>query len=149
MKIYNIEGYKTELAEDATFTLKGKNKGWACDDKDFSLHENTLVIKAGYKWDGASGPTIDTPEVTVASLVHDVGYEMIRLGYIPRNGGKHWFDRQLMHIIRTYKTEDLSKLNRAWRWFRGWYYYAGVTIGGGGATKAKKHGEANRTAIDV
>ena len=41
-----------------------------------------LTIKAGYAWDGPSGPTFDTPDFMRGSLVHDLLYQMMRLGQI-------------------------------------------------------------------
>jgi len=39
-------------------------------------------IWARYAWNGASGPTIDTLTSMIGSLVHDLGYQLIRLGLI-------------------------------------------------------------------
>ena len=44
----------------------------------------TLVVYSGYAWDGASGPTIDTPSTMRGSLVHDVLYQAMRLGQLPQ-----------------------------------------------------------------
>ncbi len=41
-----------------------------------------MAIRAGYAWDGASGPTWDTLSSMIGSLVHDVIYQLIRLGLI-------------------------------------------------------------------
>lgn len=46
------------------------------------LTDGTLIIQKGYAWDGPSGPTIDTPDTTAASLMHDAGYQLIREGYL-------------------------------------------------------------------
>lgn len=42
-----------------------------------------LKIRAGYSWDGPSGPAIDTKSFMRGSLVHDALYQMIRLGLLP------------------------------------------------------------------
>ena len=39
-----------------------------------------LLIKDGYAWDGASGPTIDTKNTQTASLVHDGLWQLIAAG---------------------------------------------------------------------
>jgi len=39
-----------------------------------------VIIRKGYRWDGASGPTIDTDDTMDGSLVHDVLYQLIREG---------------------------------------------------------------------
>lgn len=47
-----------------------------------SLKDGILSIKRGYAWDGASGPIINTRDTLVASLVHDVLYQAMRLNLI-------------------------------------------------------------------
>ena len=42
---------------------------------------NTRIF-IGYAWNGASGPTFDTLNSMTGSLVHDVIYQLIRLGLI-------------------------------------------------------------------
>lgn len=39
-----------------------------------------LTIERGFSWDGASGPTFDTPNTMRPSLVHDALYGAIRRG---------------------------------------------------------------------
>ena len=34
--------------------------------------DNSLTVSVGYEWDGASGPTFDSPPTRVASLIHDL-----------------------------------------------------------------------------
>ena len=47
-----------------------------------SLKDGILSVKKGYAWDGASGPIINTRDTLVASLVHDVLYQAMRLNLI-------------------------------------------------------------------
>ena len=44
-----------------------------------------MSIAAGYAWDGASGPTIDTSDTMRASLGHDAGYQLLRLGLLQQS----------------------------------------------------------------
>ena len=44
-----------------------------------------MEIYPEYMWDGASGPTWDTPNVKVPSAGHDALFQLMRLGLIPRN----------------------------------------------------------------
>jgi len=46
--------------------------------------EGVLKIRAGYCWDGPSGPAFDTKNFMRASLVHDALYQLIRLGMLPK-----------------------------------------------------------------
>jgi hypothetical protein len=41
-----------------------------------------LIVRQGYAWDGPSGPTIDRATNMRGSLVHDVLYQCIRLGFL-------------------------------------------------------------------
>ena len=44
-----------------------------------------LTIRAGYAWDGPSGPTIDTPAAMRGSLLHDCIYQMLRAGALDQD----------------------------------------------------------------
>ncbi len=44
--------------------------------------DGLLTVRAGYSWDGPSGPVIHTPENMRASLIHDAHYQFIRLGLV-------------------------------------------------------------------
>ena len=70
-------------------------------------------ILPGYAWNGASGPTWDTLNSMTGSLVHDVDYQLIRLGLIDQKY-KEYAD-QVLHDICT---EDGMWEWRAdyWRW---------------------------------
>lgn len=59
--------------------------------------EGNTVIYAGYAWNGASGPTIDTLTTMIASLGHDLGYQLIRLGLLDKKY-KEYFDELLAKI---------------------------------------------------
>jgi len=72
-----------------------------------------LTANAYYAWDGASGPTIDSPSTMRASLVHDALYQLIRLGALPRSA-KGAAD-QLLHDLLI---EDGMSRVRAWYWLR-------------------------------
>lgn len=50
----------------------------------YEIHSNGVVIgKAGYAWDGPSGPTFDTPDSMRGSLIHDIFYQAMREGLLP------------------------------------------------------------------
>jgi hypothetical protein len=70
-------------------------------------------IFTGYAWNGASGPTFDTLNSMIGSLIHDVIYQLIRLGLIDPKYKK--YADQVLHDICT---EDGMYSWRAdyWRW---------------------------------
>jgi hypothetical protein len=71
----------------------------------------SLLIKRGYAWDGASGPTIDTPNFMRGSLVHDALYQLMREGCIDRDTQRDAADRILRDICRE---DGMSKIRSGW-----------------------------------
>lgn len=43
-----------------------------------------MTLKRGYRSDGASGPTWDSPNTFTGAFVHDAFYQAMRLGLIPQ-----------------------------------------------------------------
>jgi hypothetical protein len=79
-----------------------------------------LHVRAGYSWDGASGPAFDTAGVMEASFAHDVLYELIGRRLIP------WSSRKAAD-------QTLRKLclaGKVPRW-RATYIYCAVRLFGG------------------
>ena len=95
--------------------------------------EGQLLIRHGYRWDGASGPTIDTISTMRASAVHDVIYQMIRqreLGLEYKRPG----DCTLSMLMK----EDYHPNNMfsaVWSDFRAGYYFTAVSLFGGVACR--------------
>lgn len=76
--------------------------------------QGRFTVYPGYMWDGASGPTVDTPDTIKASLGHDAGYEAIRRGHLPPEAKAvidRWFHDQLIR--------DGVPDFRAYAWYRG------------------------------
>lgn len=83
-----------------------------------------LRAKVGYAWDGASGPAVDTESFMRASLFHDILYQMIREGILPKN-----FRGEADSLMRDVAIED-----GMWR-IRAMWSYGGVRLFGGGASR--------------
>jgi hypothetical protein len=47
------------------------------------IKDSVLTVKAGYAWDGPSGPTVDTPSFMEGSCIHDALYQLIRMKVLP------------------------------------------------------------------
>ena len=76
--------YKYRLEESFEFQLRRYGiKDCFCKTPFIELTGGRIIIKKGYAWDGASGPTIDTKSSMRASLVHDALYQLIRLKLLP------------------------------------------------------------------
>ena len=78
-KIYYKEGYKYQLVKD--YAVQTQVFGLQVDSAFITLYPTgILIIRKGYCWDGASGPTIDTKNSMRGSLVHDALYQLLREG---------------------------------------------------------------------
>lgn len=76
------DSYKYQLYEDETFITGIYGKEIHTDFIDLFAN-GILICRKGYAWDGASGPTWDTPSSMRASLIHDAGYQLMREGLLP------------------------------------------------------------------
>jgi hypothetical protein len=111
--LYFKRGYKYQVNRDYHITLDIiPYAPIALEHVTMDLAGRT-VINAGYAWNGASGPTMDTLNSMIGSLAHDVGYQLIRLGLIDP-GYKPYLDKVLHDLC----TEDGMYSWRAdyWRW---------------------------------
>ena len=120
MRIKYSEGYKYQLEE--LYACQTTIVGELIEDDLFTLYQTgLLVIRKGFAWDGASGPTFDTKNSMRASLVHDVFCVCMRDGRLD-------FERQdaVNEFFRQMCIEDGMPEWRARVWF--W----GVEIGDAG-----------------
>jgi hypothetical protein len=74
-----------------------------------------LTIKAGYAWDGPSGPTYDSPSFMRGSLVHDALYQLLRADLIGQR-----YRETADAMLR-----DLCIEDGMWKW-RAQYVYRAV-----------------------
>ena len=77
---YTKYKYKFKVEENFSIELAFKIPDF--EHQYASLKDDILSVKRGYAWDGASGPIINTRDTLVASLVHDVLYQAMRLSLI-------------------------------------------------------------------
>ena len=80
--LYFKRGYKYQVTRE--YHIKLDIIPFAPVDHRFVWMDMTgrTTIFTGYVWDGASGPTFDTLNSMIGSLIHDVIYQLIRLGLI-------------------------------------------------------------------
>ncbi len=91
--IHYRSGYKYQLTHPYARRLSF-NTGRSYQHRYFRLDGDLLLLYDGYAWDGPSGPTIDTDDFMQGAVVHDVGYQLIRLGVLPPEMRK-LFDEEL------------------------------------------------------
>ena len=80
-KIKYRKGYKYQLAETYSVYV-GIVLPLRIETDWLILEDGWLTIKAGYAWNGASGPTFDTKDSIRGSAVHDALYQLMRLGLL-------------------------------------------------------------------
>ncbi len=91
--------------------------------------QGVLFIRAGYAWDGPSGPTIDTLTFMRGSLVHDALYQLMREGHL--EGGNLGNRKEVDKLLRKHCLEDGMARVRAW------WVYKGVRAGAVKASTAE------------
>lgn len=95
MGIKYKKGYKYQLHEEYQIRIGSFSDkdcvsfaGWVENDVETAYlkltKEGMLIVKKGYAWDGASGPTVDSRSSMRGSLVHDALYQLIRLKLIDK-----------------------------------------------------------------
>jgi len=112
-------GFKYRLEEE--FIIKTRIRvSRIADDKNFLRLEYNgwLIIRKGYSWDGPSGPTFDSDDFMIGSLVHDALYQLIREKLIERNW-KRQADLELYDLCRRSGMPYLRAQYVYWgvRWF--------------------------------
>tara|TARA_Y100000310_G_scaffold219707_1_gene221111 strand:+ start:248 stop:652 length:405 start_codon:yes stop_codon:yes gene_type:complete len=115
------DGYKYQLAEDEVFENTNITLDESVQTKYLKLtKEGKLTIKAGYAWDGPSGPTYDSVNSIRASLAHDALYQLMRMGKISID----WrIDADI--LLENILEEDGMWGMRIWYWMRGVRWFAG------------------------
>jgi hypothetical protein len=82
-KISYSEGYKYQVEQDCS-AFVGIYSGEETIETDYIKLDGNgfMTVKRGYAWNGASGPTIDTPSTIRGSAFHDATYQLIQLGLL-------------------------------------------------------------------
>lgn len=76
--------FKYEMIVDFYF-LSPKIDCYECETNFFKVKDGCITAKKGYAWDGCSGPTIDDDTNMRGSLFHDIWYQAMSEGLLPRN----------------------------------------------------------------
>jgi hypothetical protein len=114
-KIYYRAGYKYQLVKDYLIQLDLRLPEDIVTEYITLTKSGLLTMFRGYAWDGCSGPTYDDKTNMRGGLVHDGGYQLMRLSLLSQEY-KGFFDR----LLRSICLED-----GMWR-IRAWYYFEGV-----------------------
>lgn len=106
------KGHKYQVKRRAFFCTG--IKGYEGNTFYITIHKDGgVLVRAGYAWDGPSGPTFDTKSTLRGSLLHDALYQLMRMEIIPKhereNADQEAFDRWVK--------DGMWKI-RAWVWTR-------------------------------
>lgn len=123
-----LSGYKYQLVEDYLVTIPICPVRAIKEDFIELDPAGILRVKAGYAWDGPSGPTIDTKDFMRGSLVHDALYQLMRDGLLDESTYKDVAD----NILRSLCIEDGMSHIRAW-----WVYQGVQKFGTSAATEKR------------
>ena len=105
---YSKYKYKFKVEENFSIELPFKIADF--EHQYASLKDDILEIKKGYAWDGASGPIINTRDTLVASLVHDVLYQAMRLNLIKSNSeNKKIADKIFFEILKMHGVNAIRR----------------------------------------
>ena len=105
---YSKYKYKFKVEENFSIELPIKIPDF--EHPYASSKEGVLSIKRGYAWDGASGPIINTQDTLVASLVHDVLYQAMRLNLIKSNSeNKRIADKNFFEILKMHGVNSIRR----------------------------------------
>jgi len=108
-------GYKYQLKADYEVAITIKPDA-AVDIAFLALTtDGTLTIRAGYAWDGPSGPTVDTLNFMRGSLVHDALYQLMRERHLNEAKHRDAADR----LLQRHCIEDGMSAARAWWVYQG------------------------------
>lgn len=78
---YKLAGeYTFEFADEFGLSLRADPQGTHNPQALYTITETTLTAREGFKWDGASGPVLQTKNSIRATLVHDIMCEAIADG---------------------------------------------------------------------
>lgn len=97
-KIYYKEGYKYVLNRDFCIRLPYSPPAMIPGNYFIFYPNGDLFIKKGCPWDGASGPTIDTRDCLRGSLVHNILYHCIRMGWLASDPWRKYADKIALDI---------------------------------------------------
>lgn len=104
--------YKFELVGSHERKLACLSGMYASNGYVTLLDDGRIRLKGGYRWDGPSGPTLDTVDWMWASLVHDALYQLGREGLLPERARKPADDEMLLIL----KAEGMPWWRRAYSW---------------------------------
>lgn len=82
------------------------------DHKFIKLNGKEILVMPGYRSDGASGATFDTPNTFLGAFTHDALYQLMRMGLLPQ-AMKKYVDWWFYLLLR----QEKMSIPRALAWY--------------------------------
>ena len=117
------DGYKYVLAEEYTDQIPVYPEISIYSQFITLTEAGILTIRAGYAWDGASGPTIDTASSMRGALIHDALYQLMREELLQRS-----WRQKADEVLRDTCIADGMFRWRAWVWYKTVRKLAGFAV---------------------
>jgi len=119
-----IEDGWYELTQPLVCLETGITGHYFKSDVIFLERDGCLTLSTGFRWDGRSGPAIDTANALRSSAIHDALYELIIIEALPKSA------RRLADVLmrRIDKEDGVGA-------FRRWYSHIGLRLFGRGKDK--------------
>ena len=130
-----LHGYKYDIRSTTSIRV---NCPYTVDTFYYRIQDGFMYVFVGYAYDGPSGPTIDTPNFMLGSLVHDVFYQAMREGQLPRSFRKT-ADDELRRIC----------IEQGMSSFRAWYVYNAVRISRGWSARPEKNPRGQVVRLEI
>ena len=136
MKLHYTKGYKYQTDTDYHFKIDLSGylfAFWAEIIKELKFVSyngttGTITVKAGYAWDGPSGPTKDDKTNMRAALEHDVLYQLMRYSVVIR----------AFRSIADAQFNKTAKEDGMWWWRRKYYLWGLEELAGFAADPRNK-----------
>lgn len=106
----NLKGYKYELSDMESFDTGIHIPAEIQTKYIWMTISGYLTIKAGYAWDGPSGPAIDSKTFMRGSLGHDALYQLMRMGLL----GKEHRVAADAFLRRICREDGMSAIRALW-----------------------------------
>jgi len=140
MKCHRLISGGYELLEDywGESPLMAGCAALSADGLVMQTHEGRMLLKAGFRSDGPSGPTIDTDDFLPGAFIHDGGYKLCRESHF--GDWKTWrlkYDRVIVDVC------ELKGMG----WFRRKYIYFFLRTFAGYA--AKPQADIEKQTLEV
>lgn len=131
--------FKTKIVMyEAKITRKSDGAVLARLSKD-----GTLIVYPGYYWDGPSGPTIDTLAFILASLPHDIFYQMLREDLLIKLMSNCAYYKEEFDKLRKWADDTMRMHNKYFGMssFRAYYTYKAVRTFGESSAISERYKE--------